>query len=472
MTKLALLTALVLSAATLPAATTPSQLSAPGATLLDEISETFTKVADKAMPATVSIKAQIQPIESEGQNPFNPLQDEFFRRFFGGGFGVPQQIPQQPVMAGGSGFIIRSDGYIATNYHVVKEATQITVMLNDGREYTATVKGSDPQSDIAVLKIEEKDLPTLEFGDSDELKMGQWVVAIGSPFGLEGSLTVGVVSGKDRQEQNWWQTNAAINHGNSGGPICDLNGAVRGIATAMYTTQGGGNIGISFAIPSNIAKRVTDQIILGNAIKRGYLGILLQPVDKEFADALSLNKEGVLISEVLKDSAAQKGGLVQGDIIVAYNDKPVKSVSKIRSDIALMDPGAPLKLKVLRNNKPLTLNLTLGSQEPTEVAASEITQKMGLEVENLSAELGARLGYASGIEGVAISKVKPNSSAALAGLRPGFLVTGVAVSWGNQKPVKNVADFEEAIKELGNSKHLILIVRHQNFQRYYTLKVQ
>ncbi len=462
-----LLAALFLATASLSAAKADK-----GATLLENISDTFTQVADKAMPATVSIKAQIQVSEAENNYPMNPMHDEFFRRFFGGGFGVPQQVQPQPVMAGGSGFIIREDGYIATNYHVIKDATEITVMLNDGREYTATVKGSDAQTDVAVLKIDEKDLPTLSFGDSDDLKIGQWVAAIGSPFGLEGSFTVGVVSGKDRQEQNWWQTNAAINHGNSGGPICDLQGVVRGIATAMYTTQGGGNIGISFAIPSNVAKRVTDQIISGEVVKRGYLGVLLQPVDKEFADAMSLSKEGVLISEVMKKSAAEKGGLKQGDIILSYNDKPAKSVSKIRSDISLMSPGSEIKLKVLRENKPVNLSVTLGAQEQTEAILSEITQKMGLEVENLSPELAAKLGYPAELEGVVINKVKPGSSAALAGLRPGFLVTGVAVNWGNQKSVKTIADFEEAIKELAGRKYAILIIRHQNFQKYYTLKLQ
>jgi len=462
-----LIAALILTTATLSAAK-PDK----GTTLLENISDTFTHVAEKAMPATVSIKVQIQPSEAENGYPMNPMHDEFFRRFFGGGFGVPQQAPQQPIMGGGSGFIIRADGYIATNYHVIKDATEITVMLNDGREYTATVKGSDPQTDVAVLKIDEKDLPFLTFGDSDDLKIGQWVAAIGSPFGLEGSFTVGVVSGKDRQEQNWWQTNAAINHGNSGGPICDLQGVVRGIATAMYTTQGGGNIGISFAIPSNVANRVTDQIINGEAVKRGYLGILLQPLDKELADAMSLNKEGVLISEVMKGSAAEKGGLKQGDVILSYNDKPVKSVSKIRSDISLMSPGSEIKLKVLRDNKPMNLSVTLGTQEQTEAILSEITQKMGLEVENLSPELAAKLGYNAETPGIVISKIKPGSSAALAGLRPGFLVTGVAVGSGTQKPVKTVAEFEEAIKQLAGKKYAILIVRHQNFQRYYTLKLQ
>jgi len=460
-----LIAALILATASLSAAKADK-----GTTLLENISDTFTLVAEKAMPATVSIKVQIQPTETE--NYSNPMHDEFFRRFFGGNFGLPQQAPQQPIMGGGSGFLIRADGYIATNYHVIKDATEITVMLNDGREYTATVKGSDPQTDVAVLKIDEKDLPFLTFGDSDDLKIGQWVAAIGSPFGLEGSFTVGVVSGKDRQEQNWWQTNAAINHGNSGGPICDLQGVVRGVATAMYTTQGGGNIGISFAIPSNVAKRVTDQIINGEAVKRGYLGILLQPLDKELADAMSLNKEGVLVSEVMKDSAAEKGGLKQGDVILSYNDKPVKSVSKIRSDISLMSPGTDIKLKVLRDNKPMNLTVTLGTQEQTEAILSEITQKMGLEVENLSPELSAKLGYNAETVGIVISKIKPGSSAALAGLRPGFLVTGVAVGSGTQKPVKNVAEFEEAIKQLAGKKYAILIVRHQNFQRYYTLKLQ
>jgi serine protease Do len=449
-----------------------------GANLLEQTSLAFTHIAKKAMPATVFIKAQMSAPELQQPQQPDPFQDDFFRRFFGQAPGSPygQQNPQ-PQISSGSGFLIREDGYIVTNFHVVKDTNQITVILNDGREYPATLKGSDPRTDLALLKIEEKGLPSLKFGDSDELQIGEWVVAIGNPFGFDASLSVGVVSAKGRQDlgiasyEDFIQTDAAINPGNSGGPLLNLQCEVIGVNTAIFTRSGGYQ-GIGFSIPSKMAGNVIDQILNGGTVQRAFLGIILQPVDKELCDALNLDKqEGVLISEIVKDSPAQKAGLLQGDIILAYNDKPAKSVAKFRNDIALMNPGTDLKLKILRNNKPLTFTVKLGSQAENEVITAEVFSKIGLEVDNLNPELASKLGYSSELEGVVITKVKPGSSAAQAGLRPGFLITGVAVNWNNQRKVKNLAEFDEAFKELGDKKHIILIVRQQNFQRYYTLKI-
>lgn len=469
---------ILLSAAalSLQAAAVEKKNGDTGANLLEKTSQAFTQIAKKAMPCTVYIKAQIQPSGQQYPNPFDQFQDDFFKRFFGGNQNpFPQQ--QQPQQAAGSGFIIRSDGFIVTNFHVVKDATQISVMLNDGREFPATVKGTDPRTDLAVLKIDEKDLPFLSFGDSDDLQIGEWVVAIGNPFGLEGTLTVGVVSAKGRQDlgiasyEDFIQTDAAINPGNSGGPLLNLQGDVIGVNTAI-SSNSGGYMGIGFAIPSKMVQNVIDQIIDGGSVKRAYLGIVLQPVDKELADALGLDKQdGVLISEVIKDSPAQKAGLMQGDIVLSYNDKPIKSVAKLRNDIALMNPGSVLKLRILRNQKQMDIAISLGTQNENEVITGEVIQKIGLELENLTPELAARLGYSSDTDGVVISKVKPSSPAAAAGLRPGFLITGVAVNWNNQKRVKNLTEFDAAMKDLGDKKHVILIIRHQNFQRYYTIKI-
>lgn len=447
-----------------------------GTTLLEQTSQAFTGIAKKAMPATVSIKAQLKSCAMD--DPLSP-QDEFFRRFFDQ---LPfQQMPQmeaQPQLSGGSGFLIRPDGYIVTNYHVVKNATQISVVLNDGREFVATIKGSDPRTDLAVLKIEEKNLPFLSFGDSEDLQVGEWVVAIGNPFGLEATLTVGVVSAQGRQDlgltayEDFIQTDAAINPGNSGGPLLNLQSKVIGVNTAILS-RSGGYMGIGLAIPSRMAESVIDQIIEGGAVKRAYLGVLLQPVDKELSCALNLEKqEGVLISEVMKDSPAQKGGLLQGDIILAYNDKPVKSVTKLRNEIALMNPNTPLKLKILRNNKTLVLTISLGSQSEGEVITAEMTQKLGLELENLTPEIASKLAIPSDLEGVVISKVKAGSPAANAGLRPGYLIIGVATDWNQQKRIKNMAEFDKEMGSLGDRKHIILIVRQQNYQRYYTIRVQ
>jgi serine protease Do len=448
-----------------------------GANLLEQTSQAFTHIADKAMPATVFIKVQIQSQAAEFPNSFEMFGDEFFRKFFGPQFQNPHGQQPQQQMGGGSGFLISQDGYIVTNNHVIKDASQITVVLNDDREYTATIKGVDPRTDLALIKIDEKNLPFLTFGDSDKLRVGEWVVATGNPFGLEATLTVGVVSAKGRQDvgvasyEDFIQTDAAINPGNSGGPLLNLQSEVIGVNTAIYT-RSGGYMGIGLSIPSKMAEHVINQLMNEGNVKRAYLGIILQPVDKELSDALNLEKqEGILVSEVMKDSPASKAGLENGDIIIQYNGKPVKNVNKFRNDIAMMMPGSEIKLKILRNNKPMTILAILSAQSEGEAISSEMIQKIGLQIENLTPETAGKLGYASDVEGVLITKVKPGSAAANAGIRPSFLITGVAFSQNTQKKIRNVTDFEEAFKEIGDKKHVILIIRHQNYQRYYTLKI-
>jgi serine protease Do len=444
--------------------------------LLEQSSQAFTEIADKAMPATVFIKAELTQVQQQFANPFEMFGDDFFQRFFGQQFNAPQMQQQQPQIAGGSGFLVASDGYIVTNNHVIKDAGKITVTLNDGREYVASVKGADPRSDLAVIKIEEKDLPFLTFGDSEGLKIGEWVVAIGNPFGIGATLTVGVVSAKGRQDlgiasyEDFIQTDAAINVGNSGGPLLNLQGELIGVNTAIFT-KGGAYVGIGLAIPSRMAESVVDQIVDSGSVKRAYLGVILQPLDKELADAFSLEKqEGVIVSDVVKGSPASKVGLQAGDIIVQCNGKPVKNVTKFRNEIGMMSPGSDIKLSIVRNSKLMQLMGELGSQEG-EVVSAEVLAKLGLEIENVTPDLANRLGLSTDAEGVVISKVKPGSAAAQAGLRAGFLISGVALNLSNQKPVRNTAEMEEALQETGDKKHLILIVRHQNYKRYYTLKV-
>lgn len=446
-----------------------------GVNLLEQTSLAFTHIADKAMPATVFIKTQIKD-QSHGSSPFDMYGDDFFRKFFGPQFQNPQQQQQQQT-AGGSGFIISSDGYIVTNNHVIKDASQITVVLNDDREYTATVKGTDPRTDLALLKIDEKNLPFLTFGDSDKLRVGEWVIATGNPFGLEATLTVGVVSAKGRQDvgiasyEDFIQTDAAINPGNSGGPLLNLESEVVGVNTAIFS-RSGGYMGIGLSIPSKMAEHVIQQLMNGGCIQRAYLGVILQPVDKTLADALNLEKqEGILISEVIKDSPAAKAGLENGDIILQYNDKTAKNVCKFRNDIAMIKPGTEIKLNVLRHNNRMTIKAILGTQSEGEALSTEAIQKIGLQIENLTPELAGRLGYSSEVEGVVITKVKPSSPASQAGIQASNLITGVAFSLNNQKRIRNTADFEEALREIGDRKHIILIVRHQNYQRYYTIKI-
>ncbi len=450
-----------------------------GINLLEQTSQTFTQIAKKAMPATVFIKVQQQISEQapqlRQQIPNELFSDEFFRRFFGAP--QTQQQPQPQQLANGSGFLVSADGYIVTNYHVIKEAGQITVVLNDGREFTAAISGTDPRTDLAVIKINETELPYLTFGNSDQLEIGEWVVAIGTPFALEASLTVGVVSAKGRQDlgitslEDFIQTDAAINPGNSGGPLLDLSGNVVGVNTAIIS-RSGGYMGIGFSIPSRMVQHVIDQIINSGTVQRAYLGIILQPIDKDLADALGLEQaQGILVSEVMKDSPASKGGLLQGDVIVQYNQNSAKNVSKLRNEIAMMSPGDELSLKVLRNNRPIQLKIGLGGQTEVEVVSAETVQKMGLEVESITPDLAAKLNIPADLQGVVITSVKPGSPAQAAGLRPTFLITGVAMNWNEPKRVTNSDEFNQALKEAGNRKHVILIVRHQNYQRYYTMKI-
>lgn len=458
--------------------------SAPGFEYLEQTSKAFTEIGKKASPAVVFIKSQYK---SPGNNAFrgpedffNPFDffnhEDFFRRFF-------NQSNTSPQVSGGSGFLVDPNGYILTNFHVIKEADTITVVLNDAREYEASIVGVDPRTDLAVLKIEEQNLPFLEFGDSSNLEKGEWVIAIGNPFALESSLTVGVVGATGRQDlgiatlEDFIQTDAAINPGNSGGPLLNLNGDVVGINTAIFT-RSGGNMGIGFAIPSNLGKHVTHQIVQTGVVKRAYLGIILQAIDKSLADAMNLNQsEGILVAEVVADSPAEKAGLKNGDIILSLNGKAVKNINKFRNEIALMDPGTQVQLQILRQHNTLNLQIELGTLTEEEVASAELSQKMGLgiEVENLDKippEVLSRLGYSPNMEGVMITKVKPGSPAALAGLRPYYLITGVVVNWNNQKKVKNAGEFQEAIREVSNKNYVVLIVRHQNYQRYYTLKLK
>ncbi len=443
--------------------------------LLEQISDEFNQIAVAATPATVFIKVEIQGQADFHQNPF---QDEMFRRFFGDNPFMQQQQQPQVQQGGGSGFIIRPDGYIVTNHHVVRDATKITVMLNDGREFPAVVKGSDPRTDLALIKVDATDLPILKFGNSDALRVGELVIAIGNPFGLEASLTTGVVSAKGRQDlgiasfEDFIQTDAAINPGNSGGPLLNPQGEVVGVNTAIMS-RSGGYMGIGLSIPSNMAQNVINQIIEGGVVRRAYLGVMMQPVDKDLVEALGMDKqEGILVSEVIKDSPAAKAGIQQGDILVGYNNKPIKSMTKFRNDIALMSPSTEITLNVIRNNKPMTITVQLGSLSENEVVANEMVQTMGMEIETLMADQAKKLGCPEA-EGVVITNIKPGSIAANAGLQKGFVITHVAFnSLNNQTKISSISDFDQAMKEAGEKKHVILIVRQQNHQRFYTIRIK
>ncbi len=430
-----------------------------------QLSNAFTAVAKSATPAVVFIRVEQQPSQEEmmmqqPQSPFDMFSDPFFRRFFGAPQ-TPQQL--QPQVSQGSGFVVTADGYIMTNAHVVQDAKKIAVILNDGRELEATLVGTDPRTDVAVVKVEASDLPTLTFADSDEVEVGEWAVAIGSPFQLEASVTIGVVSAKGRQNlritdfEDFIQTDAAINPGNSGGPLINLDGEVIGINTAIVS-RSGGYMGIGFSIPSNLARHIMDQLINKGSVTRGFLGIVMQPIDKDIAEAYGLKKpEGALIAEVEKGSPADKAGLKQGDILLEYNGTAVKSIGALRKDLSLMQPGSPLQLRVNRNGENLALTVTLGSINDKAPSAETLAHKLGIEVERLNQELSKQLGYTNTEEGMVITKVRPGSPAASVGIRPGYLILGV-----NHKKVTSEEEFCEAIQTMDSQKLVLLLVKLNN----------
>ncbi|NGX39247.1 MAG: Periplasmic pH-dependent serine endoprotease DegQ [Chlamydiae bacterium] len=439
-----------------------------------QISKFFTAVAKKATPAVVYIKAEVSDDDDDldpnrMQNPQDPFGDDFFNRFFGR---PNQKMPKRAPVSQGSGFFVNSDGHIMTNAHVIKGASKITVVMNDGRKIPATVIGIDASTDIGIIKVEGKDFPFVELGNSDDMEVGAWVVAIGSPFQLQASVTVGVISAKGRQNlritdfEDFLQTDAAINPGNSGGPLLNLEAEVIGINTAIVS-KSGGYIGIGFAIPSNMAKHIMNQLIENGSVVRGFLGVVLQPIDQDMADAFGLKKpEGALIAEVIKGSPAEKAGLKQGDIIVAFNKEPVKTIGTLRNEISMIKPGKKITLKVNRNGKELSFQPVLGSHNDHSGGSSFI-KKLGMEVEPLTPDIATKLGYTNGEEGVIVTKVKPASTAAIAGIRPGFLIMAI-----NHQKVTSVEEFNKALEKSTEKNRILILAKQGNVTRFYSLKLE
>ncbi|MFC3092832.1 DegQ family serine endoprotease [Alteromonas sediminis] len=384
----------------------------------------------EATPAVVSIAV-------EGTQTSRQRVPEMFRYFFG----APQeQVQERPFRGLGSGVIIDAEeGYVVTNNHVVDNADEITVKLNDGREFKAKKLGADEQSDIALLKIDPEDLTELPLADSDALLVGDFVVAIGNPFGLSQTVTSGIVSALSRSGLNiggledFIQTDAAINRGNSGGALVNLKGELVGINTAIFGPNGG-NVGIGFAIPSNMMKRLVDQIIEFGEVRRGLLGILGSDVDAGLAEAMNsdINK-GAFVSEVQPDSAAEKGGLEAGDIIIAVNGKELNSFRELRAKVASMGAGAEVELTVLRRGDSIDLKVVLDDASDVQITAAEILP--ALEGATLAAGTDAR-----GNAGIEVTDVERNSPAARFGLQPEDVIVAV-----NRQRITNLTEFRNAL---------------------------
>jgi serine protease Do len=457
------------------AAPTHLHAAASEITALKELSQGFSGVAKKAIPAVVSIRVKIEPKKGNGSLiPWGFQDDEsgdqsdmFWGQFFNFRGGVPKA---QPQMGQASGFIVSPDGYLLTNSHVVQDASEISVILNDGREFPGKVVGQDPSTDIAVVKIDGANLPTLALGNSDQLEPGQWVIAIGSPLELKSTLTVGVVSATGRNDlsiarvEDFIQTDAAINRGNSGGPLLNLDGEVVGINTAIAA---GGYSGIGFAVPSNIAKNDLEQIMSKGSVSRGFLGVTLQRIDKNLATAFGLEShEGALVADVAMDTPAQKAGIKRGDVIVKINNNTVINMAALRNSIALMVPGSKATLGILRDGKPIEINVEIGDfPSATTAQADAVEDKhLGITVDNFTREMAHSLGLGD-LQGVVIKKVDAGSVAAWAGLKKGAIILEV-----NKQKIANVEQFNAAFKGMAKDKPVLLLVKQGELVQYLSIQ--
>lgn len=395
------------------------------------------------------------PFREEG-----PFEDDFFHKFFDDFFGgLPEGEYKQRGL--GSGVIIDKHGYILTNEHVVDNADKLTVTLSDGREFKAKVKGTDPRSDLAIIKIEAKDLPAAELGDSSKVKIGQWVLAIGNPFGFaldnpEPTVTMGVISAlhrslgrtlsKDKDYSDLIQTDAAINPGNSGGPLVNLSGQVIAINVAIFSTSGGYQ-GVGFAIPINTAKQIVSRLIEGKKILYGWLGVNIQNLDENLVKYFGLkDKQGALVAKALADSPAEKAGIKQGDIITKFNSQPIKNTSDLVKIVAATEVGKAAAVEVIRENKRLTLQVKVG-QRPEDTSEEELQEESetswrGLEVQPLDSRIARRYGISEN-KGVIVVKVIANSQADEAGISEGDVISQI-----NRQPVNDIDDYNRITSKL------------------------
>ena len=460
------------------AAATPAAPAAAAPAAVTSLPD-FARLAERISPSVVNISTT-----SQGESPQGPRMGpgpgpgpfgggdphefwEPFERFFG-------PMPRRPFKQRslGSGFVITREGVILTNNHVVENAEEIIVRLEDEKEYKAKVLGRDPKIDIAVIKIENApDLEPVPLGNSDDLRVGEWVMAIGNPFGLEHSVTAGIVSAKGRfigqgSYDQFIQTDAAINPGNSGGPLINLDGKVVGINTAIFSRTGG-NIGIGFAIPINLAKDELPELEAKGRVTRGWLGVLIQKVTPEIAESLGVKEaKGALVADVIKDGPAEEAGIKVGDVIVEFDGHPVKDSTELPLLVARTAIGKSVKVKVIRDKGTETLSVHISELKDEEAAAEAGKEEgLGLTVQPLTPDIAESLGIGTEVKGVVVAAVEPGSPADDAGLRRGDVILEV-----NREPVKDLASYRKAVKAGGKGKNVLFLVRRGDNSIFLAVK--
>ena len=435
----------------------------------------FVEVAKKVQPSVVNVTTEktitVKPWERYGEDFFkgSPFED-FFKGF---GFSPREKGKEyrHKQRSGGSGVIVDKEGYILTNNHVVEGADKVKVRLIDGREFTAMIKGQDSRTDLAVLHIKAKDLPVATLGDSDKLEVGEWAIAIGSPFGLEHTVTVGVISAKGRSGlgtgtyEDFVQTDASINPGNSGGPLINIDGEVVGI-NAMIIQPG---TGIGFAIPINMAKQILNDLIKQGKVVRPWLGISAQDLTPEMAEQFQVKeKEGVLVAQVHQGTGAEKSGLASGDIIKSVDDKTIKNVTELVKEIQKKKVGQKAKLSVVRDGKSMTIEVTTSAMpdKPEAIKEKEIEEKLGAQIQELTPPLAARYRISNEIKrGVVIISVEDGSPADELGLQEGDVILEI-----NRKKIETIKDFEKAIKDLNLEKGIVFRLHRRGNSFYHSFK--